>query len=566
MKKIACLLLTVIIATSCSEDFLNQVPKGTINSETLDNPEAAEALVIAAYALVDQVYGSSRGSLNSNFLNPASNWILSDVRSGEAYKGGGGTGDLSDVNNIELGLIQPSNEAVQRKWTALYYAISRCNKAISALENLTLEEFAMRDVRIAEVRVLRGHFYFDLKKNFWVYPYIDEDELGKETEVINDLSSDQLWELIIEDFQAGVNGLPEVQSDAGRVDKYVAHAFLAKTYLFLKRYSDVVTQTDYVIGSGHYMLVANLQDLYGNPDYDYAGENIFAIQTSVSDGADRGGNTYYGDLLCTPPGPAYGGGDGFRRPSQNTVNTFKVDADGLPLLNSYNDSDLAADDIITPVDPRIDHAIGRPGIPWKDFTGEVYGDNWQRNPLVYGPYSTKKNIINPSSNLRASGGFPWAHGAYNYPLMKYSDVLLWKAEALIELNTNLDEARDLINMLRQRAMDSPVVMKLDGSGPAANYQIGLYPTSGWTQDYARRALRMERRLELGLEGHRFYDLVRWGIAASFINDYYATESLKRPYLAPGHFQEGKHEYLPIPQNEIDRSQGNYTQHPFYSGD
>lgn len=559
MKNLISINLVIILfllLSSCTDDILNQNPKGSVSSEVLDNPAAAEALVIASYAGISQVYGRTEGDLNINFLNPASNWILSDVRSDEAYKGGGGTGDLGPVNSLELGIVSSTDDYNERKWRALYISISRTNKALAALNSLTEVELPEKFTRIAEVRVLRGYFYFELKKIWNRFPYIDENDLGSENEVPIELSSEQLWDLIIADFQAGVDVLPETQSDVNRVNKYTAHAFLAKTHLFLQNYSDVIDHADEVIDSGNYRLLDNLQDLYGNPETDNDGENIFAVINSVNDGSFRGSNSYYGDLLCSPPGPAYGGGDGFRIPTQNMVNTFKVDENGLPFLETFNDSDLAPNDTNTPVDPRLDHAIGRPGIPWKDYTGEVYGSNWQRSPQIYGPYATKKNIINPESSLRASGGFPWAMGAYNYPLMKYSDVLLWKAEALIESNTNLDEARQLINKIRQRASDSPVVMRLDGSGPAANYQIGLYEADGWTQDVARKALRMERRLELGLEGHRFFDLIRWGIVAEVMNEYYETESQKRNYLSGGNFQPGN-EYLPLPHNEVERSGGLY---------
>ena len=165
--------------------------------------------------------------------------------------------------------------------------------------------------------------------------------------------------------------------------------------------------------------------------------------------------------------------------------------------------------------------------------------------------------------MRAAGGFPWARGALNFPFIKYSDVLLWKAEALIELNQNLDEARELINQVRTRAKNSPVVKKLDGVTPAANYVIGTYPALGWTQDYARKALRFERRLELCLEGHRFYDLVRWNAATDFLNNYYQTEGTKRPYLAVGNFVAPKLNYLPIPQVEVDLARGGLKQDPNY---
>jgi hypothetical protein len=220
--------------------------------------------------------------------------------------------------------------------------------------------------------------------------------------------------------------------------------------------------------------------------------------------------------------------------------------------------------VVTPVDPRLDHAIGRPGIPWKDYTGGVYGNDWIREGATYGPYSKKKNIILVNSSLRGAAAFPWAQGALNFPLIKYSEVLLWKAEALIESGGSLEEAKGLINQIRNRAKNAPVVTKLNSTQPAANYKIEPYPAApAWDQTTARKALRFEKRLELCLEGVRFYDLVRWGVAASVMNTYYATEKLKRPYLSAGKYVSPKLDYLPIPQNEIDISRGVYKQDPNY---
>lgn len=556
MKHIVFILAALLLLVTSCKKVLDQAPKGALSSETLNNPKGAEALVVAAYALLDNVYQSNDFAPISAIFNPASNWSYGDVRSDDAYKGGGGTGDISDLNNLELGIVTPENSLIERKWRVLNFAVSRCNKALKILTQLSDNGYSLRQRRIAEVHVLRGHYLFELKKHFRTFPYIDETVVeGEEGKVSNNANEQQLWDKIVEDLKAGIS-IPFDGQESGRINKYIAHAYLAKVYMFLGKWNDALPNLNAVITSGKYRLLDNLEDLYSNAGVEHAGENIFAIETSVGDGGTLGGNLNWGDLLTSPPGPAYGGGDGFHRPSQNLVNAFKVDPiTGLPLLDTYNNADLAPADITTAVDPRLDHAIGRPGITWKDFKGEVYGSNWIREGNTYGPYSKKKNLISPNSPLRASGGFPWARGAMNYPFIKYSDVLLWKAEALIESGQDLDEARGLINQVRSRAKNTPVVKKLDGNTPAANYVIGLYPATGWTQDYARKALRFERRLELCLEGQRFYDLVRWNAASSVLNTYYQSEKVKRPYLSAGNFVAPKHNYLPIPQNEIDRSRG-----------
>ena len=298
----------------------------------------------------------------------------------------------------------------------------------------------------------------------------------------------------------------------------------------------------------------------------HAGENIFALEASIGGGADNNVRYNWNDIWVAPSNGPYGGGDGFQRPSQNLVNAFKVDANGLPLLDNFNDVDLPPTDTITPVDPRLDLAIGRPGIRWKDYTLTPQTINWARSEAVYGPYVKKKNLIYVNSALRATAAtdFPWAGGALNYPFLKISEIMLIKAEALIELNQNLDEARDLINQIRDRAKNTPYVKRFSNpSVNAANYQINLYPATGWTQEYARKALRFEKRLELCLEGHRFFDLLHWGIAKATIDAYHNTEKIKRTYLAAATYTAPKIDYYPIPQAEIDISRGVLKQDPNY---
>ena len=454
MKKIALCLLLAGATTACKDNILEQFPKGSLNAADLNSKTAAEALVVASYGLLDGVYN---GPIETIF-NPASNWSYGDVRSGDAYKGGGGTGDIGELNSLELGIIAPDNFLVERKWRALYDGVSRCNKALRSLAGVPDAGFAEKTTRLAEVRLLRAHYYFELKRHFYTFPYLDETVAeGDEGKVGDTLSSEELWQKIGDDLTYAAQNLPPTQPEIGRVNKLVAYAYLAKVNLYQKNWAAVVTNADLVISSGQYKLQPNLEALYSDPTVEHAGENIFALETSVGDGAQLGGSVNWGDLLTAPPGPAYGGGDGFQRPTQNLVNAFKVDADGLPLLDTFNDTDLAPDATTVPVDPRLDLAIGRPGIPWKDFRGEVYGSNWIREGATYGPYSKKKNIIYVNSPLRAAQGFPWALGALNFPFIKYSDLLLMKAEALIESGQNLDDARGLINQIRARAAATPAV-------------------------------------------------------------------------------------------------------------
>jgi hypothetical protein len=413
---------------------------------------------------------------------------------------------------------------------------------------------------VAEMRLLRGHFHFDLKRNFGKIPYLDE--ASDPTKISNEsLSADELWNKIEEDFLFAFDNLPETQPEIGRVNKYIAAAYLTKLYVETKQWAKAIEKADVVIQSGKYNLISNFGDL-STVQYENGSEAVFTIQYSIE-------NNYashdWGDLLnvTRSPGIANGGyanGDDFYLASQNLVNTFRTGADGLPLFDTFNDADVLDASYSGTLDPRLDHTVGRLGIPWKGTA--IYTTAWVRDPVYMPGFSSKKNIV-AANETNINQTFPWASAGLNYALIRYAEILLWKAEALIESNQNLDDARLLINRVRERAQTGKYVRTLDGSDDAANYLINVYPSSGWTQDYARTALRFERRLELAMEGHRMYDLNRWGIAADVINQYYQTEAVKQPYLAGAHFVTGKHEYLPIPQAERDLAPTLYGQNEGY---
>lgn len=561
-SKLITLLLTLFLLGGCSKDFLDVQPENVISEENLD----VEQLVVNAYGALDYRFNTGEFRDHWPFDHAPSNWVFSDIRSGDAYKGGGGVGDNpgGGMHALEIHQVFPSSENVYNLWRALYFAIFRVNNAIRSLNAAT--GFDKKELRIAELRVLRAHFYFELMKNFGTFAYVsDQTPVDEMTQVPNSFDQAFLWGKIEEDLLAAIPILPETQPELGRVNQLVAYAYLAKAKLFQKQWNEVIAHADRVL-AGPYSLTQDIERLYSIPGYGNS-ENVFAIQYSINDGSEYG-NLNFGNLLNSPDSPAddvnhpYLNGDDFHKPSQNLVNAFKVDADGLPLLDTYNNADLAPRDVTTPVDPRLDHAIGRPGIKWKSWNRMAQQDNWSRDVPTYGYYVLKKNQIDPNSDQRASGGFPWAKGALDFPLIKISDVMLWKAEASIELG-NTAAGMAIINQIRQRAKNSPYVRDfVDDTRPAANYQINLYPATV-SQDYARKALRMERRLELSNEGHHFYDLVRWGIANQWINGYMAAESAKRSYYAGASFTSGRDEYLPVPQIEIDASGGVYVQRPNY---
>lgn len=562
-NKIATIVMVVFTMTSCAEDYLEVSPENVISEDNLD----LEQLVVSAYSTLDYRYNTGEFRDNWPFDHAPTNWCFSDIRSGDAYKGGGGVGDNpgGGMHALEIHQVFPSSDNVYNLWRALYFSVFRVNSAIRAInDNPDFENAALR---IAELKVLRAHFYFEAMKNFGSFVYIDENTPVDEVASIeNSFDADYLWGKIEGDLNAAIPILPETQPELGRINKLVAYAYLAKAKLFQGEWQEVITNADKVI-AGPYRLVDDLEKLYSTPGYGNP-ENVFAIQYSIDDGSEFG-NLDFGSLLNSPDSPSddpnhpYLNGDDFDKPSQNIVNAFKVDANGLPLLDTYNNSDLEPRDTATPVDPRLDHSIGRPGITWKKWEPMPMQDNWNRDIATYGYYVRKKNQIDPYSDLRASGGFPWAKGALDWPIIKISDVMLWKAEAAIELN-DTETGMRIINQIRNRAKNAPRVYDFNNpSVDAANYSIELYPTIGITQNYARKALRMERRLELHNEGHHFYDLVRWGEAANWINNYMLIESGKRSYYSGASFTAGRDEYLPIPQIEIDATGGVYKQRAGY---
>lgn len=553
----------MFIAGCVSEDDLHVQEANTISEENLE----PEALVIAAYSALDYRYNTGDFRDLWPFDHAPSNWGTSDIRSGDAYKGGGGTGDNpgGGMHQLETHDLFPSSDNVYNLWRSIYFGVKRVDTALRFLTDLEEGEFDQRDVRLGELYVLRAHFYFEAMKNFGSIVWYDEETPVTDLKAIpNTFDEDFIWEKIEGDLTRAIELLPETQPDLGRANSLVAHAYLAKAHLFQENWQEVISHTNVVINSGQYRLVEDIERLYSEPGYGND-ENIFAIQFSIEDGSQFG-NVNFGDLLNSPDSPSddpnhpYLNGDDFHKPSQNLANAFKVDENGLPMINTFNAENVDEDDL---VDPRLDHTIGRPGITWKDWTAMPQQPDWSRDAGTYGLLVRKKNMIYPTSDGMASNpnGFPWALGNLDFPLIKYSDLLLWKAEALIETG-DVAQGIEIINEIRLRAKNSPYVKDFENpAGDAANYFIDTYPTS-LSQEEAIEALRFERRLELANEGHRFYDLVRWGIADTYLSNYIASEQARRLYLSGANLEPHEY-YLPIPQIEIDASGGVYSQRPGY---
>lgn len=526
----------IIASTSCSEDYLDEVTYGEVSPSEMTKPENVERAIISAYSVLNGQFDGASSAFNS----PASNWSFGDVVSDDAYKGGGGTGDQNNIHQMEIFTVTPTTLDVERKWMALYEGVKRVNEAMRLLAASEDFDEDLKEQRQAELHFLRGHFYFELKKIYNHIPYIDEtaETVADYAKSNTEFTSEELWGKIEDDFKAAYNVLPDAQEELGRPTKIAAQAYLAKTYLFQEKWQLAYDATTEVMASS-YDLMEDFQELF-LPENDNNKEVIFAVQHSINDGQASNYNGSIGDRLLAPGGPFYAQ-YGFLRPSQNLVNAFKVTTDGLPANSNEN---ITASDLL---DPRIDITIGRPGIPYKDL-GVLYEEDWARDLATYGEFGPKKRIVSANSAYHVE---VWPYvSALNYYIIRYAEVLLWRAEAAVELG-DLEEARTLVNAIRSRAKNSAYVQTLDGTANAANYSIELYNSTFSSQEEAREAVRTESRLELALEGHRFFNLVRWNKADEVISDYLEVEKTRRTHLSNADFTENKNEYWPIPQAYID---------------
>jgi hypothetical protein len=565
------LIVAGIMAVGC-DNFLDAEPEGTLSTETATGVENVDGLVTAAYAAIgnDDMIG-----------HMTSMWAYGSVRSDDAYKGGGGVSDVPDINFYEqYNLTQPEQGngwLHPYTWENFYKAISRANFALRALNEVSEDEFPMKTTRIAEMRFLRGHSHFMLKMLFKFIPYVDETVSNEEILNISnrEYTNDELWNVIADDFEFARNNLPETQKQVGRANSLAATAYLAKLRLFqayeqddnhsvtninTSRLQEVVDLTQEIIGSGGYNLQPDFAEnfLFG---FDNGPESIFAIQYSIQDGTSLGRISTVTGLNYPHGAPQYGC-CGFHQPSQNMVNAFRTGEQGLPLFDTFNNESTGSYDLDTvPVDPRIDHTIGIDGHPYKYQDDILYSNSWARDPGVYGVFSGMKEQQAADCSCFKKEG-PFIGTSVNIDIVRFADVLLWQAEAYIELGQQ-DLARPLINRVRERAAGSTGRIQLaDGTAPS-NYQITQYGGSNWSQDYARQALRFERRLEFAMEGDRFFDLVRWGIAEETLNEYLENEKPRRSFLNDAQFTSGRDEYYPIPQREIDFTKGLYEQNAGY---
>lgn len=569
MKKILYSVLTVLAlvgTTSCSDFLDEQKPQGVLDSETVKEPSNVDNLVISAYAVF-----TTAEDINSSF----SMWNF-DVRSDDAYKGGNGTsdGDVFHQLEIEQGVLT-TNWNINDMWVRLYNCISRVNSAISVLET-TSDSYQLKAQRLGEMKFLRAYAHFLLKRLYKNIPFIMDANLKQDdyyTLSNTEFTNDEGWQQIINDVEYAYSVLPVKQTDKGRPSKAAAAAFLTKAYLY-KAYRQDDAASNKVTSINREDLLKVIE--YSNPDIYSAGgfdlepdfhnnfrpetqyengvESIWAMQYSINDGTKYGNlNWSYGLIVPNIPGVTDGGCD-FYKPSQNLVNAYRTDADGHPFIDTFNNKDY---DLTQDADPRLFLTVGLTGLPY-EFNSKYMMDasaTWSRSNGLYGYYVTLKQNVDPDCGYLVKGS--WWGTPMNRIVFRYADVLLERAEAYAQLNET-GEAIKLVNKIRLRAKQSTGMIANYPSDYGVKFNISTYNGS-YSQGDALKIVKMERRLEMGMESERFFDLVRWGEAEKVLNKYFAEEANNCSIYGDAHFTANKNEYLPIPFSQVAASDGHYTQ-------
>lgn len=552
--------LMTLLVFACKDSFLEVPPTGQLAGAQLSSKAGLEGSLIGAYSMLN-----GRG----NRVASSSNWVWGSILGGEANKGTN-SGDFTTINPLQRFDTTPTNGEVGGTWTVKYEGVQRCNTVLRSLATAASDVTDADKKRLSgEARFLRAHYYFELKRLYNNVPYVDESvDYGTGVEKVTNATD--IWPKIEADLKFAMDNLPETQGAAGRANKWAAASYLAKAYLYEKKYTEAKTLFDQVITNGKttngkkYNLVPKYAQIF-NAENDNHEESVFAIQSAANTGSVNNSNS--DDDLNYPYNTGSSGPGnccGFFQPSFELANSFRTDDKGLPLLDgSYNadanalksDFGLQSNQAFTPdagnVDPRLDHSVGRRGLPYLDWQDHP-GYDWIRDQSYAGPYSPKKFIYYKTQEGTLTDGSSWTRGyaAMNHTVIRFADVLLMAAEVEIEVGS-LETARNYVNLVRKRAAN-PASWVTKNGAPAAKYTIGTYDAAWTDKASARTAVRFERKLELSGEGHRFFDLVRWGVAANDINAYLTFEGKKLiTALGSSKFTPNKNEYLPIPQGQID---------------
>jgi starch-binding outer membrane protein, SusD/RagB family len=574
------------------KDFLteNSVPQGTLDEGTLATAVGLEGTLIGAYRALDCM------NISGAWGCAASNWVWGSVAADDSYKGSTNT-DQPPINDIEgyHWSAPDGQDYLNQKWTISYEGIARANATLRLLKKLEETNPSALSVATAhsiggEALFLRAHYHFEAYRMWGNIPYYREDDT--DFRKANEASALVVAD-IIKDLDSAAKLLPTTPRDKGRAGAWTAKAYKGRVQVYAGQYAAAVTTLSEVRNSNAFALETSFDHVWTGFKSFYNGpETIWAFQASVNDGEPDGNNGNFGERLNFPYSGSHFGCCGFNQPSQNLVNFYKVDAAGLPLAlsdpanwNAQNTAFVAGQ--LTPVDPRLDWTVGRHGVPYKDW-GPVKvtngSDSWVRDVANGGPYTPKKNAHEAASGAEQAGG-GWAPAQQNsvrIHLFRYADMLLMLAEAMVETN-DLAGARTIVNQIRARAAqtaqgcgttadngmaaaypqcasDTRIAVPInDPTITWATYAIGQYPAFP-SQQYAREAVRAERRLELAMEGQRFFDLRRYGLtyATAAINGYIngeggGAEKTRVTYKAAAEPFTQRHMLYPLPNIQIELS-------------
>jgi len=595
----ASLTLVAGITYSC-KDFLDTAAQGILDEPTLTTRSGVEGRLIAAYRTLDCTTFT-----NANWGCAASNWVWGSVTSDDAYKGSEAS-DQPGVTDIEL-YNWSTGEAqayLNTKWRAVYEGIVRSNSTIRLLRTVQQQnpgEIPDADARSIEGEAifLRAHYHFEAWRMWQNIPYYREDD----TDIRKSNVGVNVAAELLSDLDSAIALLPETprNGQVGRATAWTARAYKGRVQVYAAQSnpamwdSALVTLRD-VRTNGPYDLQPSYDQVWtGFAQYANGPETILAFQASVNDGEPNGDNGNWGERLNFPhSGSTLETCCGFHQPSQNLVNFFVVDSiTGLPLAltdATWNARGTNLDAVASSnlsVDPRLDWTVGRDSVPYKDWGRQVSEpEDWIRQRAYGGPYSPKKNVQEISSGAQSNVGWlPAQLNSVRMHIFRYADMLLLLAEAEVEATTGvLENARTIVNEIRARAgqtaqgcgrgsSDSLLVVEyptcanddriavplVQGAlfdslaAPWARYKVGVYTAPFADQATARQAVRYERRLELAMEGQRFFDLRRWGDADTVIANYLAVEETRRLYLGGAAPFQPRHRLYPLPTLQIELS-------------
>lgn len=579
MKKFKNYIIAILAAASLTacDSFIDVPPTGVINGEL-------------AYSQPDEMVNSAYAMLGDCWFNyPFNLWPYGDLSSDDCLKGGGGTTDTG-YHPMEIWSTLTSTPGeLDELWYRLYCAVSRCNRALVALEEHGVEVLGADKAarRTGEVHFLRGHFYFKLLTMFRQIPWIGVEEFrtnAQEQTSNTQYTYYELFDKVINEFRMAYDVLPAESPDGGgRANKIAAAAYLAKCYLtiawgdgyeasngvdFIKpEYMAKVLEYTEVVRNSRFGYLEDFGDIF-LPEYKNSKESVFAVQTSgYTEDNTRFGRANWSNTLngCWQ---MWSCGWDFHKPSQNLVSAFKT-RNGLPVFDGNAGSDnypVAGQPTAQKWDPRLFHTVGMPTFPYKYESQYTMTTANSRTPDTYGYYTSLKDVPQRSAGETFEGS--WQAFAMNDYVFRYTDVMLMRAEALIETN-RLPEALTIINEIRSRAANS-IDKHIDYARDFC--EIALYPQGYFTnKDIARECLRMERRLEMAMESSRYFDLRRWGIASKVLNAYFESERNSvygdthyGAYYKDAHYTPGKNEFYPVPYNQLYYVPGLYEQNKGYN--